>query len=115
MMTFLSVICSAIASIQAYNAPIEPWMRDIRALSTEDCVIVAIVPNPFFSRDEKTECFEKYSQRIFEESGKRAIVTQDLSTYIALCRMEKRGYDEEESERLLARLSSIEKYCYITQ
>lgn len=115
MMTFLSVVCCAIASFQSYNAPIEPWMRDVRAFSLEDCVIVAVVPNPFFSREEKTECFEKYSQRISAESGKQTVVTQDLSTYIALCRMERRGYDEEEIDRLLARLSSIEKYCYIAQ
>ena len=115
MMTFLSVVCCAIASFQAYNAPIEPWMRDVRALSMGDCVVVTVVPNPFFSREEKSECFKEYSQRIGEESGKKTIVTQDLSAYITLCRMERRGYDEEEVDRLLARLSSIEKYCFITQ
>ena len=90
-------------------------MRDLRAVSSEDCVIVAVVPNAFFSKEEKTKCLDHYSHMIYQESGKKTVVTQDLSTYIALCRMERRGYDEEESERLLSRLSSIEKYCYITQ
>ena len=87
-------------------------MRNAIAYETDDIVVVAVVFGPIFSMEEKAKAMTEYARKVSERFSKKAVVTEDLSVYMALGRMRKRGADPESTARLLSRLSHIEKYCY---
>jgi len=87
-------------------------MRDAVVFETEDAVIVAVMLRPMFSMDERTKALSDYAENCARNFGKKTIVTYDLSVYMQLCRMQKRGFDRDDVVLLQSKLSDIEKYCY---
>ena len=111
MTMFMGLVCLLSTAFAPCKMPVEQWMKDVRAFETNDFVVVAVVTRPIFSLLEKNDLFEEYAKAVAEKTGKRSFVTEDFTTYIALCRMERRGADEQDRERLLERLRS-EKIRY---
>ena len=111
MMALMGVLC-ALTTVIPFPTEAYVGMRSAIAFETEDLVVVAVVFKPIFSMEEKGKAMSTYAREVSERFGKKAVVTQDLSVYMTLDRMRKRGTDEESAARLLSRLSHIEKYCY---
>ena len=88
-------------------------MRDVIAFDCEEQMIIAVVPGPIYDVEEKAKVLTDYAKEKANSTSKRTIVTQDLSVFMMLSRMKKRGFDREEEARLIAKINSIERHCYI--
>ena len=95
-----------------YAAPTENWQKDVKGMTNGECVIVAVAPDPIFGLKERKLKLSTYADELASETGLPTIVTEDLLSYIALCRLERHGYDEESVNKVLNRISSIQSQCF---
>jgi len=102
-----------VARFVPFSAPAEEWLKDAKGMTNGECVIVAVSSEPIFGLEERKRTLSAYASEISSETGLPSVVTEDLLSYIALCRMERRGYDEESVKKVLDRLSHIREQCYL--
>ena len=113
MAFMMGVVCALTTVLQPISLEREDWMRDVIAFANEEQVIIAVVPRPIYTMEEKAKVLTEYAKCVSIRTGKTTVVTQDLSLFMAMTRMKKRGFDRADEERLLSKLTSIQKYCYI--
>ena len=113
MSALLGMLCGIVSAFTPCTVTTAPWMRDVRAVTDGDTTIVAAVLAPIYYRSEKEELLSQYASDLAETRGESVILTHDLSCYIALLRMERRGYNEEAMRVFLQRIASIKAECNI--
>ena len=109
----ISAILFGTISPLALELPV--GMRDARAVLSEECVLVAVLPESYFGYGEKTARLQEIAKDIAEEQGKSVLLTEDFLTYLILIRMEKRGADEYERKNLVSRLAQTAQSIFFAE
>ena len=88
-------------------------IKEQAALSVDGQYLVAVVPQAIAGYQEKTELLQQAADQCAAEWGETVILTEDLMTYLALARMQKRGADDYERQTLASRLVKTKDSCFI--
>ena len=113
MLTIISAVL--ISAISPITVPDLPGIKDARAIALEDAYIVAVIPDAYAGLDAKSDALRSAAESLGEEWGAEVILTEDLMTYMALSRIEKRGADDYERRNLAARLNRIRTFFYTAE
>ena len=88
-------------------------IKEQAALSVDGQVLVAVVPQPIAGYREKSELLQEVADAYALEWGDDVILSEDLMTYLALVRMEKRGTDDYERQTLASRIVKTKDSCFV--
>jgi len=113
MTAIVSVICALLSISQPFAVEKEKGMRDAIAFEYQEVTVIAVVLDPIYGMSQRKELLSDYAHKKAREFEKNTIVTQDLSIYMTMCRMQKRGVTKEAADKLLAKIAAIKNDCFI--
>ncbi len=115
-MNILSLISAVVLSaITPVSIPDLPGVKEGRAVIVDDVAIVAVIPEACYGFEQKSETLSAAAEELGKRWDKEVLLTEDLLTFMAIARMEKRGVSEYERKSLAGRLSRIRSYCYTAE
>ena len=111
-MTIALISAVLFGMISPLSLDLPTGMRAGRFALTEECVLVALLPEATPSYEHKSELLQEAADEIAVKTGKPVYLTQDLLTYMILTRMEKRGADDYERQNLASRIAHLADSAY---
>ena len=114
-MTIALISAVLFGMISPLSIDLPTGMRAGRFALTEECVLVAILPEATPSYESKSALLQEAAAEIARETGKKVFLTQDLLTYMILTRMEKRGVDDYERQNLATRIALLADSAYFAE
>ena len=90
-------------------------IKEQAAIVTEGQYLVAVVPEAIAGYREKTDLLQATAEAYAAEWGEDVVVTEDLRTYLALLRMQKRGADDYERQTLASRIAKTKDSCFVAE
>ena len=108
MISLLSAIMFSV--VEPVAVPSLSGIRQGYAVFVENTAIVAVIPDPHFGYEAKNKTLSSAASSLGEKWGREVVLTEDLLTFLTLCRIHKRGADEYERKNLASRLPKVHSY-----